>query len=140
MIRINTPWYVGRPVLIARNDHGLGLRNGDIGITLPDTSGRLRVAFEMPDRSIQTFLPSRLPEHETVFAMTIHKSQGSEFDHTVIVLPDQALPVLTRELVYTGITRARTQLDLFACQPILEQAVGRATIRDSGLAARLATL
>lgn len=140
LIRINTPWYVGRPVLIARNDHGLGLRNGDIGITLPDTSGRLRVAFEMPDRSIQTFLPSRLPEHETVFAMTIHKSQGSEFDHTVIVLPDQALPVLTRELVYTGITRARTQLDLFACQPILEQAVGRATIRDSGLAARLATL
>lgn len=140
LIRTDAPWYAGRPVLITRNDHSLGLNNGDIGITLPDDAGRLRVAFEMPDRSIRTFLPSRLPEHETVFAMTIHKSQGSEFDHTVMVLPDQAGPVLTRELVYTGITRAKKQLDLFACQPILEQAICRATVRDSGLAARLATL
>ena len=140
LIRTDAPWYAGRPVLITRNDHSLGLYNGDIGITLPDDAGRLRVAFEMPDRSIRTFLPSRLPEHETVFAMTIHKSQGSEFDHTVMVLPDQAGPVLTRELVYTGITRAKKQLDLFACQPILEQAICRATVRDSGLAARLATL
>ena len=140
LIRTDAPWYAGRPVLITRNDLSLGLYNGDIGITLPDDSGRLRVAFEMPDRTIRTFLPSRLPEHETVFAMTIHKSQGSEFEHTVMVLPDQAGPVLTRELVYTGITRAKKQLDLFACQPILEQAICRATVRDSGLAARLAIL
>ncbi|MCK5893085.1 MAG: exodeoxyribonuclease V subunit alpha [Endozoicomonadaceae bacterium] len=140
LIQTNTLWYAGRPILITRNDHGLGLYNGDIGITLPDDTGRLRVAFEMPDRTIQSFLPSRLPDHETVFAMTVHKSQGSEFSHTVMVLPDQPSPVLTRELIYTGITRAKQQLDLFTHKAILEQAIRQATVRDSGLAIRLRSI
>lgn len=137
LIQTHHLWYAGRPILITHNDHGLGLYNGDIGITLPDDTGRLRVAFEMPDRSIRHILPSRLPDHETVFAMTIHKSQGSEFNHTAMVLPDQPSPILTRELLYTGITRAKNQLDLFARKAILAQAIRQATVRDSGLTMRL---
>ena len=76
-------WYRGRPVMIGRNDSALGLFNGDIGITLPDEHGDLRVHFQLPDGSIKSVQPSRLPAHETAYAMTVHKSQGSEFDHTV---------------------------------------------------------
>ncbi|WP_461538018.1 exodeoxyribonuclease V subunit alpha [Spongorhabdus nitratireducens] len=126
-------WYIGRPVMITRNDHGAGLYNGDIGITLPDDEGRLRVIFEMPDGQIRSFLPSRLPEHNTVFAMTVHKSQGSEFNHTVMILPDKMNPVLTRELVYTGITRAREQLDIYTREEVMAQAVRQKTQRFSGL-------
>ncbi len=131
-------WYPGRPVIIMQNDHGLGLFNGDIGICLADEAGKLRVYFELSDGLIHDFLPSRLPQHETVFAMTVHKSQGSEFAHTVLVLPDQMNPVLSRELVYTGITRAKKQLDLFARPQILALAVKQKTQRASGLAMALA--
>ena len=130
-------WYVGRPVLITQNDHSLGLYNGDIGITLSDDDGRFRVVFELPDGSLKQLLPSRLPQHETVFAMTIHKSQGSEFNHTVMVLPDVMNPVLTRELVYTGITRAREKLNIFASEQILTASIRNPTQRSSGLQARL---
>ncbi|WOG25586.1 exodeoxyribonuclease V subunit alpha [Endozoicomonas sp. 8E] len=130
-------WYVGRPVLITRNAHDLGLYNGDIGIALPDHNGRLKVVFELPDGSLKHLLPSRLPEHQTVFAMTIHKSQGSEFPHTVMALPEQMTPILTRELVYTGITRAKARLDLFALPQILFKAIQHKTLRSSGLKDRL---
>lgn len=130
-------WYEGRPVLITRNDHGLGLYNGDIGITVRDEDGQLRVMFELPGKIIKHLLPSRLPEHETVYAMTIHKSQGSEFAHTVMVLPDQINPVVTRELVYTGITRAKKQLDLYCDRPVLIRAINSPTTRASGLQSRL---
>ena len=130
-------WYEGRPVLITRNDHGLGLYNGDIGITVQDETGQLRVMFELPGKIIRHLLPSRLPEHETVYAMTIHKSQGSEFAHTVMVLPDQINPVVTRELVYTGITRAKDKLDLYCDQPVLIRAINSPTKRASGLQLRL---
>ena len=130
-------WYEGRPVLITRNDHGLGLYNGDIGITVRDDSGQLRVMFELPGNIIKHLLPSRLPEHETVYAMTIHKSQGSEFAHTVMVLPDQINPVVTRELVYTGITRAKQKLDLYCDQSVLVRAINSPTTRASGLRSRL---
>ncbi|MDN3681402.1 exodeoxyribonuclease V subunit alpha [Vibrio tapetis subsp. quintayensis] len=136
-------WYVGRPVMVTRNDHGLGLYNGDIGICMLDESedeARLRVYFELPDGSVKGVLPSRVPQHETAYAMTIHKSQGSEFDHTVMVLPNDFSPILTRELIYTGITRAKSQLDLF-CQPaVLSKGVSIKTIRSSGLAQRLSSL
>ena len=105
-------WFAGRPVLISRNDHGLGLYNGDLGLTISDGE-RLRVWFEMPDGQLRGFLPSRLPEHETAWAMTVHKSQGSEFAHTLLVLPESPVPVLTRELIYTGITRAKQRLDSY---------------------------
>ncbi|MGL5468143.1 MAG: ATP-binding domain-containing protein, partial [Shewanella sp.] len=90
-----------------------------------------------PDGTLRALLPSRLPPHETVYAMTIHKSQGSEFAHTVLVLPDSPSPLLTRELVYTGITRAKARLDLYGDRALLAQAVRKKTERYSGLAERL---
>ncbi|MGO2434453.1 MAG: exodeoxyribonuclease V subunit alpha [Serratia proteamaculans] len=130
-------WYSGRPVMIGRNDSALGLFNGDIGIALRDETGELRVHFQLPDGSIKSVQPSRLPAHETAYAMTVHKSQGSEFDHTVLVLPNHFLPVLTRELVYTAITRARRQLSLYAIDTVLMRAIRTPTQRRSGLAERL---
>ncbi|WP_156293169.1 exodeoxyribonuclease V subunit alpha [Serratia oryzae] len=130
-------WYLGRPVMIGRNDSALGLFNGDIGIALPGAEGELRVHFQLPDGSIKSVQPSRLPAHETAYAMTVHKSQGSEFDHTLLVLPNHYLPVLTRELVYTAITRARQQLSLYATDKVLLSAIRTPTQRRSGLAERL---
>lgn len=134
-------WYPGRPVMIMQNDSALGLFNGDIGITLEDYDRegkrRLRVWFEMPDGSVRAYLTSRLPAHETVYAMTVHKSQGSEFAHTLLVLPPRYTPLLTRELVYTAITRAKQQLSLYAQAQVLRRAVQTRTLRHSGFAARL---
>jgi len=134
------PWYEGRPVLVTRNDYGLGLMNGDIGIALrlPDEHGEalLRVAFPRNDGNggVRFILPSRLNEVETVFAMTVHKSQGSEFSHTALVLPDALNPVLTKELVYTGITRAKHCFSLIEPrQGVFEEAVRRKVRRISGL-------
>ncbi|UVK82497.1 exodeoxyribonuclease V subunit alpha [Pseudomonas sichuanensis] len=133
-------WYEGRPVLVTRNDYGLGLMNGDIGIALrlPDDQGQapLRVAFPRNDGSggVRFVLPSRLSEVETVFAMTVHKSQGSEFSHTALVLPDALNPVLTKELVYTGITRAKHCFSLIEPRSgVFEEAVLRRVRRVSGL-------
>ncbi|GAA3551992.1 exodeoxyribonuclease V subunit alpha [Zobellella aerophila] len=131
-------WFAGRPVMVMENDHAQGLYNGDIGIVLADAAGELRVWFQLPDGALKGFRPSRLPAHETVYAMTIHKSQGSEFAHTVLVLPTELNPILTRELVYTGITRAKSRLDLFVEPGILERAIVRRIERASGLQARLA--
>lgn len=133
-------WYEGRPVLVTRNDYGLGLMNGDIGIALrlPDEQGQalLRVAFPRNDggTGVRFVLPSRLNEVETVYAMTVHKSQGSEFSHTALVLPDALNPVLTKELVYTGITRAKHCFSLVEPrQGVFEEAVLRKVRRISGL-------
>ncbi|MDX3905437.1 MAG: exodeoxyribonuclease V subunit alpha [Pigmentiphaga sp.] len=137
-------WYEGRPVLVTRNDYGLGLMNGDIGIALrvPQAGGgmpsgtALRVAFLRSDGApgVRFALPSRLSAVETVYAMTVHKSQGSEFAHTALALPAKASPLLTRELVYTGVTRARTWFTLIEAQPgILEEAITRRVRRISGL-------
>ena len=137
-------WYAGRPVMMTRNDYQLGLMNGDVGLTLPgetDDNGnhRLRVAFQLPDGRIKWVLPSRLDGVETVYAMTVHKSQGSEFRHTLLVLPDAPHPLLTRELVYTAITRARDTFTLleFGKPSVLESAIRKPTWRASGLADRL---
>ncbi|MCC4114375.1 exodeoxyribonuclease V subunit alpha [Aromatoleum toluclasticum] len=140
-------WYPGRPVLVTRNDYGLGLMNGDVGVTLelprPAPDGGLqwglRVAFPAGDGSdgVRWVLPSRLQAVETVYAMTVHKSQGSEFTHAALVLPDSLNPVLTRELVYTGITRARQWLTLATAgsDRVLDEAVDRRVLRASGLMA-----
>tara|TARA_Y100000593_G_scaffold55933_1_gene104503 strand:- start:38 stop:2038 length:2001 start_codon:yes stop_codon:yes gene_type:complete len=134
-------WYEGRPVLVTRNDYSLGLMNGDIGIALnlpDDELGRqvLRVVFPRNDGSgeLRHILPSRLSSVETVFAMTVHKSQGSEFEHCALLMPDALNPVLTKELVYTGITRARRWFSLIESRAgIFEQAVLRRVERRSGL-------
>lgn len=135
-------WYEGRPVLMTRNDYSLGLMNGDIGIALrlpePDTPAQtvLRVVFPRNDGSdgLRYILPSRLSAVETVFAMTVHKSQGSEFAHTALILPDTLNPVLTKELVYTGITRARHWFSLIESRSgVFDEAVRRQVERRSGL-------
>lgn len=133
-------WYPGRPVMIERNDAALGLFNGDIGIAMIGESGELRVFFPLPNGETKDVTPSRLPPHETAYAMTVHKSQGSEFDHTALVLPNHYLPVLTRELVYTAITRARQRLSLYSDIRILCRAVKTPTQRYSGLEARISAL
>ncbi|MEX0732895.1 MAG: exodeoxyribonuclease V subunit alpha [Aquisalimonadaceae bacterium] len=142
LIGAGEQWYPGRPVLVTRNDYGLGLMNGDVGIALDpprlDADGRrvLRVAFLAGDGSnrIKWILPSRLNDVETVYAMTVHKSQGSEFAHTALVLPDRPSPIVTRELVYTGITRARHWFSLITpADGVLEDAVSRRVQRVSGL-------
>ncbi|WP_355661643.1 exodeoxyribonuclease V subunit alpha [Halomonas salifodinae] len=141
-MELDRGWFEGRPVLVTRNDYGLGLMNGDIGITLalPDARAPgkklLRVAFPSSDGSgkIKWVLPSRLQAVETVFAMTVHKSQGSEFTHTALLLPDAPNPILTRELVYTGITRAKHWLTLVETgRGMLDEAVTREVMRVSGL-------
>ncbi|UXZ54951.1 exodeoxyribonuclease V subunit alpha [Halomonas sp. 7T] len=135
-------WYEGRPVLVTQNDYGLKLMNGDIGITLAVPDPRhpqqtlLRVAFPSSDteKPIRWVLPSRLHAVETVFAMTVHKSQGSEFLHTALLLPPTLSPILTRGLVYTGITRAREWLTVVeAKRGILNDAVTREVMRVSGM-------
>ncbi|WP_254918357.1 ATP-binding domain-containing protein [Zobellella denitrificans] len=140
LLEADQGWYEGRPVLVTRNDYGLGLMNGDIGIALrlPEQDGRpvLRVAFPRNDGSgdLRFILPSRLGVVETVFAMTVHKSQGSEFAHTALMLPESLNPVLTKELLYTAITRARHWFTLLEPRPgVFEQAIARRVERQSGL-------
>ena len=121
-------WYEGRPVMITRNDYNLGLMNGDIGITLKDCTDKLRVAFPSDESAdevtIRWISPMRLPDVETAFAMTVHKSQGSEFNHVAMVLPETGSLVLTRELIYTGITRAKENFTLLESHAnIFNQAV-----------------
>jgi len=130
-------WFPGRPVLILRNDYGLRLFNGDIGLTLFDETGELRVYFPDQEGRFRAIPPVRLPEHETAFAMTVHKSQGSEFDRIALVLPAKPLPVVTRELLYTGITRARKQALLVGGTDILKAGIALPTRRYSGLIDRL---
>ncbi len=148
LIDTSLGWYEGRPVMVTRNDYSLGLANGDVGICLrmPDDQGnpRLSVAFlanaaagSASGTRIRHILPSRLGDVETVYAMTVHKSQGSEFEHTALILPTEANNILTRELLYTGITRARRWFSLFGDHAIIDGAVTRRTRRYSGLAERL---
>ena len=141
LIEGDDQWYEGRPVLMTRNDYGLGLMNGDIGIALklPESDGGpqvLRVAFPRNDGQggVRFVLPSRLNDVETVYAMTVHKSQGSEFTHTALILPDALNPVLTKELIYTGITRAKRWFSLIEPRAgVFEEAVRRKVKRLSGL-------
>ena len=101
--------YHGKPIMITSNYHEQNLYNGDIGLILKDEQGDLRAWFQAGD-GVRAILPSRLPTYQTVYAMTIHKSQGSEFNQLMLILPEQESPVVTRELLYTGITRAREKV------------------------------
>ena len=135
LLRRSGEWYVGRPVMVTRNDYGTRVFNGDIGLTLGDPArpGSLRVYFLEGDE-VRSVLATRLRNVETAYAMTVHKSQGSEFRHTVLVLPEDRHGILTRELVYTGITRASAQFTLVTPNgSVLAEAVARRTHRASGL-------
>ena len=126
-------WFAGRPVMVTRNDAQLGVFNGDVGVVLPNPQGMLKVWFADGEQ-LRSVSVSRLAHAETAFVMTVHKSQGSEFAHTALVLPPGAADVLSRELVYTGITRAREQFTLIEGQPgLLDAAMARPSVRVSGL-------
>jgi exodeoxyribonuclease V alpha subunit len=133
----NADWFVGRPVMVRRNDYALGLMNGDMGMCLPvqiDGDIRLRVAFPDGQGGVRWLVPSRLENIDTVFALTVHQSQGSEFEQVLLILPDKPTPMLSREWVYTGITRARQSLCVWAAAPtLLMQAITQAVVRSGGL-------
>ena len=144
-------WYPGRPIMITSNDYELKLFNGDVGVIIaddwlslrqgrgvtPGTGGKLESAlyacFPAREGEFRQFPPARLPEHETVYAMTVHKSQGSEFSEVVLILPDRESPVLTRELLYTGITRAREKVTVWGREEVFRAAVASTVRRSSGL-------
>ena len=129
-------WYLGRPVLVTANDYSLRLFNGDTGVVVTRPGGLLTTVFDQGGRPVPVS-PSRLSNIETVFAMTVHKSQGSEFDHVAVVLPPVTSPLLTRELLYTAITRARSSLLLIGPEDSVRAAVEQRVARTSGLAGRL---
>jgi exodeoxyribonuclease V alpha subunit len=126
-------WYLGRPVMVSKNDANTGLANGDIGVVCKDAKGARIVVFGDAEE-VKTFSTTSLPQVDTVHALTIHKSQGSEFAHTIVVLPKGKSKILTRELLYTGITRAKPNLTLVATQEALEIAIGNKVQRATGLA------
>lgn len=135
LITPDSTHYHGRPVLIGTNDYQLRLFNGDVGLILrdPEAGGELRAFFIDTTGALRRVLPARLPAHGTSYAMTVHKSQGSEFDRVLLVLPDRDSPVATRELLYTGLTRARKQVELWAHDEILRTVIERCIQRTSGL-------
>ncbi|MDP9387360.1 MAG: ATP-binding domain-containing protein, partial [Actinomycetota bacterium] len=129
-------WYVGRPLLVTENDYGLRLFNGDTGVVVAAGEGRVRAVFERRGGLLEVS-PSRLHAVETVHAMTVHKSQGSQFDAVAVLLPDPGAAVLTRELLYTAVTRARRQLMVAGPEAAVRAAVSRPVARASGLGDRL---
>jgi exodeoxyribonuclease V alpha subunit len=128
--------YVGRPLLVTENDHELTLYNGDTGVIVDGGAGRPTAAFERGERLLAVS-PLRLGAVETVYAMTIHKSQGSQFDVAAVLLPDAGSRILTRELLYTAVTRARSELILVGSEETVRHAVARPVARASGLRERL---
>jgi exodeoxyribonuclease V alpha subunit len=138
LLQIKSEWYSGRPVMVTRNDAQLGVFNGDVGVVLLGTQGKPKVWF-LDGEALRSVSVMRLAQVETAFVMTVHKSQGSEFEHTALVLPPGGAEVLSRELVYTGITRAREQFTLVEAEAgLLEAAIHRPSVRASGLAQRWA--
>jgi len=130
-------WYPGRPVLVTANDHQLKLYNGDVGLVLRTAEGSLRVFFPAGGSEVRSLSPSQLPPHETVYAMSIHKSQGSEFTEVAIVLPRPESPLLTRELLYTAVTRARERAVLYGDPASVRVGTQSPVARASGLRALL---
>jgi len=134
--RTQQDFYHGRPIMITQNDYRQQLFNGDIGLILKDEKGQLRACFLFDD--LLRFIPlSRLPAHETAYAMTIHKSQGSEFEKVCVLLPEEDSAVLTRELLYTAITRAKSDISLMAAEHIIRTTVATQHYRETGLAEQL---
>ena len=139
VIRPGERWYHGQPILITQNDYRLKLFNGDVGLIFSETqsaqeqTGSLRAYFPIEGGSFRDISPSRLPQHETVFAMTVHKSQGSEFNQVVLILPSEPSELLTRELIYTAVTRARQSLEVWGNEEVFTQSVSRKVERRSGL-------
>ena len=126
------PWFAGRPLLVTENDYGLNVFNGDTGVVVDAGGGRLRAVFDRRGELLSV-RPTRLASVESLYAMTIHKAQGSQFDAVVVVLPEPGSRALTRELLYTAVTRAQTSLTLVASEAAVTAAVSRPIARASGL-------
>ena len=130
------PWYPGRPLLVTANDYSLRLYNGDTGVVVARSDGRVAAAFERRGEVVEVS-PARLAAVETVYAMTVHKAQGSQFETVAVLLPPAASPILTRELLYTAVSRARHRVLLVGNEDSVRRAVGRPIARASGLRERL---
>ena len=126
-------------MIMMRNDPVLGLYNGDIGIVVrdPETPGRLQTVFQDAKGEVRAISLGRLPEHEPAFAFTVHKAQGSQSSSVTLILPEKASPILSRELVYTGVTRAQDSLQVWGSREVLSAAIERSARRPTGLAERL---
>lgn len=135
-VRADAPWWRGRLVMVTANRDALGLFNGDVGVVWPDANGEMKVWFEGSDGAPRAISPAALPPHEGAFALTVHKAQGSEFGRIALVLGADT-PVLTRELLYTGITRAREGVHVYGDAELLRAGIARRTQRWNGLADRL---
>jgi len=134
-ITLDGPSYAGRPIVVTVNDRGLQLYNGDTGVILPDAGGMLRSYLpDTRDGGIRSLTPAQLPPHETFYATTVHKGQGSGYDEVVVILPAEPSPVVTRELLYTAVTRARKKVTLVGSEAVVRHAVGARIFRASGLA------
>ena len=135
-------WYHGRPIMITQNSYNKGLFNGDTGITLIN-NGEVKVFFPTAEDSLsaegsfKSFSPVRLPAHETTWAMTIHKSQGSEFDQVALILPHEVMPLLTRQLIYTGITRAKQKVAIVASEAVLVAGVKTGVVSATRISKKL---
>ena len=131
--RMKAGGYTGKPLMVTANNYALKLFNGDTGVVWPADKFSALVYFPDETGGIRAVARERLPEHEAAFALTIHNRQGSEFDHVLLVLPDQAGPVLTRQLFYTGLTRARQSVRILAPEMILRATIATQLQRGSGL-------
>ncbi len=132
-----SPWYPGRPVMVMRNDYALGLYNGEVGICLPDEDGQPKVWFPSTAGGYRAVAPIRLPEHETAYAMTVHKAQGSQYGSVLFVLPARRSRIAVRELIYTAITRATRSVAIAGSASVFASACSRPTLRHSGLITRM---
>lgn len=132
-------WFDGRPIMVTRNDYQMGLYNGDIGVIgpSPEDPAVFAAFFPATEPPLRTVSPHRLPFHETVFAMSVHKSQGAEFDHVLLILPPRRSPIVTRELLYTAVTRARKSVTLFGSQVVIREALRSPVQRASGIGEQL---
>jgi len=133
----NQLWYKGRPILIMRNNPGTGLYNGDTGLIWPDDKGNMMAWFADTDNNVRPVAPGRLPTHQTCYAMTVHKTQGSEFTRVLLVLPNSPHALLSRDLLYTGITRARSSAEVYGSEDAISQGCETKRERASGLQDRL---
>ncbi|MCL2160990.1 MAG: exodeoxyribonuclease V subunit alpha [Betaproteobacteria bacterium] len=131
------PFWAGRPVIVLENDPVTRLFNGDVGLCLPDHNGDITAVFPAPDGGIRTIAPRRLPEHDTAFALTVHKSQGSEFSEVLLLLPARPMRVLSRELLYTAVTRAARRVTIVSDAAVFEAGCLKRSVRFSGLGERL---
>jgi len=135
-VGVGSRWYSGRPVLVTANNRGLGLHNGDVGVVLPESADRPRHAVFAVGREVKRVPVSRLENVGTVHALTIHKSQGSEYDHVVVILPERPSRIVTRELLYTGVTRAKTKVTVVGAAEVIRAAIETPIRRATGLADR----